>query len=370
MSENKNDINYHADKNFIVEADIKRDELLWRNARSAPFVISGVYYDGGKFRRLPEEVARETSEKVLWLHANTSGGRIRFKTDSDVIAIDAKYSYVCRFSHFAMTGSAGFDLYVKEEGDACERYVRSYRPPNDLSEGYVSRAVLDERKMREITINMPLYSDLTDIEIGISEGCVLLAPDGFRAPLPIVYYGNSITQGACASRPGNAFSAYAARQVGCDHINLGFSGAGCAEIPIAEYVASLDMQIFVCDYDHNAPSPEYLAETHERLFKIFRAKHPTTPVVLMTRTSFGSSSATLAQCIKSRERRLEIIKQTYDNAIAAGDENVYFLDGSKIYGDLVGEATVEGIHPNDLGHVLIGKALAPVLEDILKKQGL
>lgn len=361
MSDNKRDVNFHVDNNFLIDKAIKRDDLIWRNARSAPFAVNGVYYEDGKFRRLPEEVARATSEKVLCLHANTSGGRIRFKTDSATVAINAKYSYVCRFPHFTLTGSAGFDLYIKEEGGERESFRASFIPPNDLTDGYESRIDIGERRMREITVNMPLYSDITDIEIGLSEGAVLLAPEPFRAPLPIVYYGNSITQGACASKPGNSFAAYAARMVNCDQVNLGFSGSGCGEIPIAEYIASLEMQIFVCDYDHNSPSPEHLAETHERLFKIFRAKQPKTPVVFLSRTSFKASPEYIASM-------RDIVKRTFDNARAAGDENVYFIDGGQIYGDLRGEATVECTHPNDVGHILIGRALAPLLEDILSRQ--
>lgn len=362
MSDSKKDINYHADSNFLVEKEIKRDELIWRNARCAPFEITGVYFDGGKFRRLPESVAEATSSEVHILHTNAAGGKIRFKTDSDVIAIGAKYSYVCRFAHFPMTGSAGFDLYVKEQGEDAESFRAAFRPPNDMTDAYQSRAVLDGRRMREITINMPLYSDITDIEIGLSEGAELIGPEPFRAPLPIVYYGNSVTQGACASRPGNAFSAYAARMVNCDHVNLAFSGAGCGEVPIAEYIASLDMQIFVCDYDANAPSVEWLEETHERFFKIFRSKHPTTPVVFMSRTAVKANRERMM-------KREQIIRKTLNNALQAGDTNVYYLVGSKIFGDLGGEATVEGIHPNDLGHILIGKALAPLLDEILKGQG-
>lgn len=367
---NNTAIDFHPDENLLVEKEIKRDDLVWRNARSAPFLISGVYYDGGKFRRLPEEVAMATSSAVHFLHANTSGGRIRFKTNSRFVAINAKYSYVCRFAHFSLTGSAGFDLYAKDEGEDIESFRADYSPPYDMTDGYESRFEMDDERMREITINMPLYSDITDVEIGLSEGAVLLAPEPYRAPKPIVYYGNSITQGACASRPGNGFAAYAARQVGCDHINLGFSGSGRGEVAIAEYIASLDMQIFVCDYDHNAPSVEHLAETHERLFKTVRSKHPTLPIVLMTRTSFGGTGKTFKYSMENAERRREVIKRTYDNAIAAGDKNVYYIDGSRIFGDLRGEATVEGVHPNDLGHVLMGKALAPVLEEILKGQTL
>ena len=354
---NNTAIDFHPDENLLVEKEIKRDDLVWRNARSAPFLISGVYYDGGKFRRLPEEVAMATSSAVHFLHANTSGGRIRFKTNSRFVAINAKYSYVCRFAHFSLTGSAGFDLYAKDEGEDIESFRADYSPPYDMTDGYESRFEMDDERMREITINMPLYSDITDVEIGLSEGAVLLAPEPYRAPKPIVYYGNSITQGACASRPGNGFAAYAARQVGCDHINLGFSGSGRGELAIAEYIASLDMSLFVLDYDHNAPTPEFLEETHENFFKIVRKAHPSLPIIMISRPVYYPKPDEIV--------RRDIVKKTYENAVAAGDKNVYFIDGTTLLEECKNHGTVDGIHPTDYGFACMAKKICPVIKEIL-----
>ena len=120
------------------------------------------------------------------------------------------------------------------------------------------------------------------------------------------------------------------------------------------------IDIFVYDYDFNATNEKYLADTHERMFKIIREKHPTLPVVMLSRTSVANPAATVL--------RREIIYKTYLNARAAGDENVYFIDGQSIFPDFADAATVEGIHANDLGQAFIGVAIAKVLREIIAKR--
>ena len=145
-----------------------------------------------------------------------------------------------------------------------------------------------------------------------------------------------------------------------DHINLGFSGNGRGEQEIADYIASLDMEIFVYDYDHNAPNAEHLEKTHENMFKTIRKANPSLPVVFMTTT-------TLERYFESREKRREIIYRTYKNALDSGDENVYFWDGGKEFEPHQDYGTVEGCHPNDYGFVEIAKSLEKIIEKILAK---
>lgn len=350
----------HVDRNFDIVTDPKNGDLVFKSVLQEPFRVYGVFYEDGKFRRLPEAVARSVSDKVLALHANTSGGRVRFITDSESVAIAVKYTSVYRTSHFTLIGSAGLDLYIKEEGGE-ESFYGSFLPPYDFTDHYESRHNFTSRRLREITVNMPLYSDVCELYVGLMPDARLLPPLPYADARPIVYYGNSITQGACASRPGNAFAAIASRAMGCDFINLGFSGAGRAEPEIAEYVAGLDMQMLVYDYDHNAPSAEYLAATHERMFKVFRESHPDTPVIMLSRTS-------MERVMGEREARKRVIYDTYRHAIDAGDKNVYFIDGTKVFGEFESMATVEGCHSNDLGQALIAKALISVMNEIKEKK--
>lgn len=350
----------HADYRLNVATTIKKEDLMFKSVLEKPFKVSGVFFEDGKFRRLPESVAQTVSEGVLSLHANTSGGRVRFITNSRYIAITVKYAGVCRMPHFSLCGSAGLDLYVSEVGGA-SRFFGCFVPPYEMEDYYESRQDLGSNDMREITVNMPLYSDVAELMIGVEAGAELLAPTPYKGKAPIVYYGNSITQGACASRPGNAFAAEASRAVGYDFVNLGFSGRGRGEVEIAEYIAALDMSVYVSDYDHNALNAEFLENTHERMFKIIREKNPTLPIVLMTMTS-------MSRIVRGeREARRDIIYKTYLNAIDRGDKNVYFIDGSKIFDECGDGATVEGCHPNDLGQAYIAKTLIPVLREIVEK---
>ena len=346
---------YEIDRNFFVINEINKPDVVFRNCLSAPFQISGIYYEDGKFRRLPEDTAAAVSGKVHFLHANTAGGRLRFRTDSSYVAITTKMENICRMPHFALTGSAGFDLHTDD--GTVRRYVSTFHPPYDMEDGYKSVVELGSKKMREITIHFPLYSDVKELLIGLEQDAVLEAPAPYRNIKPIVYYGSSITQGGCASRPGNAYQNIITRANNIDHINLGFSGSAKAEDAMAAYIKDLEMSLFVYDYDHNSPSPEYLAETHEKMFKTIRAQQPKLPILLLSRPRIYLDDGDRG--------RLAVIETTYRNALAAGDRNVYFIKGSDLMAETGNDGTVDGIHPNDYGFHAMARVLLKHINEIL-----
>ena len=323
------------DSNLKVLRDFPRDGLLYRDVLDEPFSVHGVFHDGERFVRLPDEVARSVSEGVYALYSHTAGGRVRFKTDSKRIAIRAYMNNVYKMPHFALSGSCGFDLYVNGE------YFGTFMPPFDLLDGYESLIDLGSVKMRELEINMPLYSGVTSLHIGLDEVSALLAPTPYQNPLPIVFYGSSVTQGGCASRPGMSYEAILSRELNVDHVNLGFSGSARAEFEMAEYIKGLKMSAFVYDYDYNSPSVEHLASTHKRMFDIIRAAHPTLPILILSRPHHKVDEAT--------DERARVIISTYEQARANGDENVYFIPGSRLMSLARGEGTVDNCHPTDLG---------------------
>ena len=128
----------------------------------------------------------------------------------------------------------------------------------------------DDRKEREITINFPLFTEVCELYIGLQKGCKLEPASEYTHQKPVVYYGSSITNGGCASRPGNTYQAVISRMLDCDFVNLGFNGNAKGEQEIADYIKGLDMSVFVYDYDHNAPTPEHLLDTHEKMFKAIK----------------------------------------------------------------------------------------------------
>lgn len=349
------------DKNLKVDLKIDRTGLVFYSFEEEPFRLYGGMKRGedGRLYRLPREVAANTNSGVLSLSTNTAGGRVRFKTDSSKVAIIAKYSEhsdVYRAAHFPMTGSAGLDLY---EGKIM---LGGFTPPFNMpSKAYESKIIIHgEKRERDLTINLPLYSDLTELYIGLDEDATLSAPAPYTYELPVVYYGSSITQGACASRPGSCYQALISRWLDCDHVNLGFSSSARGEDAIVEYMATLDMSAFVCDYDHNAPSVEHLRATHLPIYRKIRAAHPDIPIIFMTRPD-----DTVKPDIRLPRR--EVIKATYDTAVSEGDNNVYFLDPNEDFPFFGDEGTVEGCHPTDLGFYFMAKGLYPILKEALEK---
>ena len=336
-----------VDQNFFVNTKIDKNDIHFYSADEEPFKIYGVFKENGKYRRLPESVAQTVSEGVQTLHSHTAGGRVRFVTDSPYVAINVLLDEPWRMPHCAWTGSIGVDLY------ADNRYVKTFLPSFAVEDNYEGVIELEEAVPREITINFPLYSGVKELYIGLKDSCLLKEPEPYKTEKPVVYYGSSITQGGCASRPGMSYQAIISRTFGCNYINLGFSGNAKAEDEIIEYIKKLDMSVFVYDYDHNAPSIEHLEKTHEKMFKAIREQHPYVPVIMMSRPKYFLT--------ETEEIRRNIIQTTYNNAVSAGDKNVYFIDGKALTQLCKDSGTVDNTHQTDFGFASMAKALSEVI---------
>lgn len=325
--------------------------MKYRNALEKCFEIKGVFFENGKFRRIPEELGLNVNDGIKHLHSNTAGGRVRFKTDSSCVAVKVKYGEVGMMNHFALTGSAGLDVY------ADKIYIGTFKPDRYHMEGLEGEITLPAGK-KDILINMPTYSDVADLQIGLDDGAVIEKAESYINEKPVVFYGSSITQGGCCSRPGNSYQAIVSRKLDLDYINLGFSGSCKGEDNIVEYIAGLEMCCFVLDYDHNAPDPEHLRKTHYNVYDKVRKAHPDIPIIMMTRPKFHLSD--------EEEERLAIVKESYERALKAGDDKVYFISGKELIApEFIETATVDNCHPNDSGFVSMAMRVEKELKKVL-----
>ncbi len=331
------------DSNFLVNTACTRAHTAAYDVLRPPFSVHGMFYQEGKFRRLPEATAAAASEGVLALHGHCAGGRVRFCTDSDYIAVEAILGEVGKMPHFALTGSAGFDLYC---GTA---RVATFLPRFDIKHRLFGQVTLPRRQLREYTLNFPLYSEVRAVRVLLDKDAALSPAAPYALP-PVVFYGSSITQGGCASRPGTAYSSVVCRRLGLDHINLGFSGSARGEQAIREYIAGLSMSAFVLDYDHNAPSAAHLRDTYAPLLRAVRQTHPQIPIFCLTRPT---------DVADDQAERHRIIWGTVKTARDAGDNRVFFVDmrAYLLEKGVLEEASVDGSHPNDLGFFFMAQAL-------------
>jgi hypothetical protein len=351
------------DQNFRAQ-ELNSKKYHFFKITEKPFELDGfAWFEKDKeFCRLPSQLISKESplnDGAKGLSWCTSGAMIRFKTNSLDIAIKAELRDKGIMAHMPLSGQSGFDLYLKtDKGLSFHGNIRPSSGKPDAVEGVFAENL--DGEMHEYVIYLPLYNGIETMEIGLAPHTELKAPSPFKHPEPILFYGSSITQGGCASRPGNAYSHFLTRWLDANMINLGFSGCGRGEVVMAECIASLKLSAFVMDYDHNAPNPEHLEKTHEIFFQTIRRKQPELPIVIMTKCDFDTGD------IAINSKRREIIKRTYSNAVKAGDRKVYFIDGEKMFGKTDRDAcTVDGCHPNDIGFLRMAETILPVLEKAL-----
>ncbi len=344
--------------------------LTFRSAREKPFDLCGFCEPctPGLFRRLPQDVARAAGADVLAGSTQTSGGRIRFRTDSSYVVLHAKIvTHPFAAARSAMTGSAGFDLYVRTGAE----YVFAGVVPVPDSRGAHGPRELEQtwrfptRKMRDVMIHFPLFSDVEDVWIGLEGDAALDHGSGYRFERPAVFCGASVTQGAFACRPGNAWTAILSRDCDCDFLNLGFCGCAADTDAFRSYIAGLDMSVLVLLCDQDASSPEHLRAANEPIFRAVRNAHPTLPVLFVSRPD---TSASLFDPLQKQalDAQRDAVCGICRRAAASGDRYVWFIDGATLFeGPYSDCCTVDGRHPSDAGALrmadAIGKYVAAVL---------
>ena len=307
--------------------------------------------------RLPDEESAPVSNYIRERSKTACGGRVRFRTDSKNVTVKMKLHTLGVDPCIAVCGSSGADVFTGAGINSA--YVGQINPRN--YENYMPELSFRlDGSVQQVTINLPRNETIGGVWISIDDDARLLAPLPYSREGKLCFYGSSITEGGCCSRPGNAYTAVVARWLDIDYVNYGFSGNAKGEDAMADIICRRDFSAFIYDYDHNAPDAAHLEKTHERFFRRVRGAHPDMPIIIMTKPDFDSDPA-------GNTARREVIRRTYTNAIAAGDKNVYFLDGERFFGTLGREmCTVDGCHPNDLGFYRMAEQVYGALARALK----
>ena len=338
----------------------KSNGNIYVSALAPVMELGGIVHpekNGNQYYRLDSTKASSYSSANNNKAKQTAGVTLRFRTNASYIYLktvmrDCNTTY----QHFADRGAFGFDVYV---GTGTDRVYLT-------GQGNLTNATKLNEKLtlpggyQEVTINFPLYGGVKSVDIGFPEGSKI-APPTSRTYGDICFYGSSITQGCAASRPGNAYSNMICRMLNANNVNLGFSGSALGEQVIAEYIASRDIAAFVMDYDYNN-TVEGLRDTHYAFYETVRKAHPDIPIIMVTHPIYTPKPTS------SDLDRQAIIKSSYNKAVKAGDENVYFVNGEDFFLDEMPDIyAVDMCHPNDLGNYCMAKTIYAVLKAALEK---
>lgn len=314
------------------------------------------------YQRLPDSLKTIARPAVWHLASNSSGLYIRFASNTSRVAVKWLLKENYTMNHMAMVGIKGLDLYSLERGGW--QFVNAARPEGKRNSVTIISNMT--AKEREFMLYLPLYDGVDSLLIGVDSLSAISAPkmDSPKAQPPVVFYGTSITQGGCASRPGMSYTNILSRKLNRQIINLGFSGNGRLDYEVARVMASSEASCYVIDCVPNCTETE-LKEKLKPFIAILRQSHPQTPIVLVEGPHFpyAEFDTVVFDNLKAKAIALRVV---YDTLRIAGDKNIYFKASQKLIGTDQ-EATVDGIHFTDLGFMRYADDLYPVLKKLILK---
>jgi hypothetical protein len=345
---------------FVVWAQEPGAAIMWTDA--ATLTIQGKGWPDTKlpFDRLPAK-AESLVRKPVWnLSRNTAGVAVRFVTDATTLKV--RWTLLqenLAMAHMPATGVSGLDLYVNVAGN--RHWLASGRPQKfPDNEATLFSAIVPGR--REYVLYLPLYNGATKIELGVPPGFVIEAAPAYTTR-PAVWYGTSITQGGCASRPGMVASNILSRRLNREFINLGFSGNGIMEAEMARLLAELDPAVYILANLENL-KPEEVYSRATEFVTLLRQAHPQTPIVLLESIRYGNAFlAPESQSHILLER--QELERAFNTLIANGLKHIHYVYGDALFG-IDGEAMVDGVHATDVGFIRQADVLEPLLKQILE----
>lgn len=347
---------------------VVKTTVNWYNPENAGFhVIQGQAYQGqerdGFYQRFPSK-AKDLVRKSVWNRSKCSAGEsIVFSTDADEITVRYKVARRFAMDHMPATGVSGLDLYTYDRNGKEIYLAGNYQFKDTVTYTYSPIYIEKKPKVHRYTLYLPLYNEVQWLEIGVGVGKVFRF-EPVMPSKPIVAYGTSICQGACASRPAMCWSNILQRRLGHEMINLGFSGNAMMEDEVIDLISEIDASLYILDAMPNicVLEAEAIRDTVLNAVRRLRSKRPDTPILMVDHSGHPHHLAN--PVMKERQNRpLEMQKMAYNTLVDEGVTGLYYLSYDELA--MPQDAFVEGMHVTDYGMVAYADAYEKKLRQIL-----
>lgn len=351
----------------LSNAQIQTAYKSWNPAKDATRTLAGQawptevqdFYD-----RLPAR-AEPLVRKPVWnLSKNSSGLNLKFKSNATEIVVKYQVAGSVQMSHMPATGVSGVDLYANDGNGKWLWAAAQFKFGDTIAYRFNTKSA----KQQELnyTLFLPLYNAVKWMEISVPTASTF-TPIPVSTAKPIVIYGTSIAQGACASRPGMSWSNILSRRVNQPIINLAFSGNGRLEKEIIDLLTEIDAKLYVLDCLPNLTAPAFTeAEVQKRLEQAvteLQMKKPGVPILLTEHDGYTDEGVNIVRK-ETYESLNKVLVQTFSQLKAKGVKGIYLLTKKEINQDI--DTMVDGTHPNDAGMLRYASAYENAIKTILK----
>lgn len=287
-----------------------------------------------------------------------AGMAIAFKTDSDYIGIDVKYSKITSRSD---RGISGFDLYIRKDGQWF--WAGNNIPSKGNVDEFISLPLLPHSigGWKECLLYLPLQSVVSELQIVTDEDSRVLPIDNpFKGRIAV--FGSSYTHGSHAERPALTYSAQLSRMTGYQFINMGFCGNSKLQPYFADALLDAEnVDAYVFDAFSN-PTPEQIEERLFPFIEKFQAAKPGIPLIFI-KTLYREKRNFNPEYEAREQAKMDMADSLMTIAVQKYP-NVYWIETTNTV-DGTHEWTADGSHPAGYGYHLMAKSLREPLEAII-----
>lgn len=343
-------------------------EWKWFNPQQAGFPV--IQNQGWapelehSYARLPDRAKQMVRKEVWNLSRNSAGLAIHFYSNAPQIKIRYTVSGSLDMPHMPATGVSGLDLYSVNCDGNWNFCFGNYSFGDTIQYNYtpIGKDNYHDRGF-EYHLYLPLYNSVTWMEIGIPEETrfdfIPQSPEK-----PIVLYGTSIAQGACASRPAMAWSTIVQRSLGYPLINLGFSGNGQLEKEVLQLVGETDARLYMLDCLPNLGRKEETELRDLVANSVRQLRQTRTAPILLIDHAGCSNAGTDSTMYNIYTQSNRISHQAFEMLQAEGIKNLYYLSHDEL--NFPADGWVDYVHPSDYGMVAQATAVEKKIREILQ----
>ena len=319
---------------------------------------------GDSYVRLPQRAEGKVRKPVWDLSRNSAGLAIHFFSNAPELKVRYQVSGPLNMPHMPTTGVSGVDLYSIDSDGQWRFYFGGYPSGDTLQYHYtnIGKDLYHDRGY-EFRLYLPPYNTIKWLEIGVPENDELtfipVSPEK-----PILLYGTSIAQGACASRPGMTWGTILQRSLGYPLINLGFSGNGRLEKEVLDFICEIDARLYILDCLPNLTpkSKDEITQLVSDAVKQIRATH-SSPILLVEHAGYSNALADDTK-LQDYVRMNEGAKKAFEELQAQGIKDIYYLTREEL--GLHPDAWVDYVHPSDWGMETQANAVERKVREILR----
>ena len=360
---------------FQVAAQTAATWKWWDPATNNFPVIEGQAWPAevaAPYDRFPARAQKTLNQNVWNISHSSAGLYIKFRTNASAITVRYVVKGELAMSHMPATGVSGVDLYSIDPNGAWA-WAPGNRSYGDTIEYRFSNLVVSKvftGRDYEYRLYLPLYKAVEWLQIGVPSTASFI-PLPLSLEKPIVVYGTSIAQGACASRPGMAWTNILQQRLDRPVINLGFSGSGKLEPSVIDLMTETDARLYVLDCIPNLTAGAGItkAELEKRILaavKQLKEKQPHIPVLLAEHCISQDNGIMDTAKNKQYADANNTLQQAYSTLKAGGVKGIYYLSNRDIGFSMY--STVDGLHPNDVGMMEYANAYEKIIRAIIHEQ--